>query len=456
MSANRAAQLLTIAGFTGAALALTTWVFSSSHTTPFGRGGYRVNAVVPATALLNEGARVTMGGAEVGHVAKIERNVHGRPGTRLELHITDERVTPVPVDSRVQIRTRTQVGENYVAIAVGKATKAVESGAFLPATANEELVDVDQILSVLQGRTKERARKTIEGLGGALDGRGAELSDTLGAAEGLVEHGAAFVDVLDDDRRLVARLVDQLGRVTTEVGARGAAIDEIADQGLITLQALAARDGALSATLRGLPPTLDRVKHASATVGAVSGRVAPVLDNLTAAAQELRPAVNALTPAAAHGRAVVSNLGAASPRLQATLEQLTELSKTLPDAVPQLRKALCQVNPMLRYVEPYKDDVLGIAIGLSSASNSYDAVGHLIRLAPVINDTSASGLPAAVNTARSTLLNSGLFAKSKAVNYQPFMAPGLQGTTQATSNQPANAEALRKSGFTYPRVTADC
>jgi len=450
-------HVLTIAVFTAVAAALSILILSASHTKPFAQGGYRVNAVVPASALLLAGARVTMGGAHVGDVAKVERISSGGPaGTRLELHITDDRVTPIPVDSRIQVRTRTQVGENYVSIQVGRSTRSFESGDYLPVTAADELVDVDKILSILQGRTKDRARKLLVGLGGALDGRGQELSATLQESVGLVDNRDSLVRALDDDRDLTARLVNQLGRVATEVGARGAAIDTIADRGLTTLKALGRRDEALSATLRKLPATISTIRHTSDTVGRVTGRAAPVVDDLTGAVRDLRPAIQALAPAAREGRAVVRSLGAASPKLEKTLAQLSTLAGPLPKALPQLRKVLCQVNPMLRYVEPYRNDILGIAIGLSSASNSYDAVGHLIRLAPVINDTTISGLPPTVNEARSTLLNSGIFLKSKAVNYDPFMKPGTQGTTRATSNKPNGPIELRDSGYKYPRIKADC
>jgi phospholipid/cholesterol/gamma-HCH transport system substrate-binding protein len=440
-------------------LAITiAWVFlilSQSDTVRIGRSGYDVNVVVPTSAQLSEGARVTVGGADVGNVAKVERSTTQR-GTRLLLAITDRRVTPIPVDSRVQIRTRTPVGENYVSIAVGHSAKTLLSGAYLASRQADELVEVDQILSVLDGRTKERARKLLAGLGGGLEGRGTDLNATLGEVAGTVEHGGTLVGVLYRDRAIASKLVDQLGQVAAAVGERGAAIDTIAQRGLVSLRAMGDRDTALAATLRALPPALAQIRRTAGTVGTVTAKAAPVVDNLTIATRDLRPAVRALAPAARDGRAILASLGAAAPRLRGTLASLSALSKPLPGALPEIRRTLCQINPVLRYLEPYKADLLRVMVGLGSASDSYDATGHLIRLAPVLNDNSISGAPPQVNAAATTLLNSGLFLESKRINYDPYMKPGLIGTTAAQSGQPSGPEQLAKSGYKYPRVKRDC
>jgi phospholipid/cholesterol/gamma-HCH transport system substrate-binding protein len=451
-----AGHVLTVAIFTGLAVALSAFILSASHTTPFGSGGYRLHVVVPASALLTEGSHVTMGGASVGYVSKIDRQPNGQRGVQLELHITDHRVIPVPVDSRVQLRTRTQVGENYVSVTVGRSPQTFQSDAYMPASSSDELVDVDQILSVLNGSKKTRARQLLQSLGGALDGRGDQLSQTLQATDGLVSNGYNLVQTLDKQKRTTAQLVDQLGQVTADVGARGQAIDTIAHRGLVAVHALGNRDRELSDIFRLLPSTLAAIRSTSDTIGRVTGQATPVVDNLTAAAHDLAPAIRALAPAARSGREVVESLGAAAPKLRSTLRQATALSKPLAHAIPQLRSALCQVNPMLRYLEPYSKDFLYLLVGLGSASNSYDAVGHLIRLAPIINDNTESGLPPLINAARSALLDSGLFLKSKAVDWDPYMKPGQLGSSAAYSNKPGNPTELKNSGFTYTRVTADC
>jgi hypothetical protein len=118
---------------------------------------------------------------------------------------------------------------------------------------------------------------------------------------------------------------------------------------------------------------------------------------------------------------------------------------------------MCQLNPMLRYLNPYAKDVLQAVYGLGSSSNSYDATGHLIRLFPVVNESSLFGAPAAVKDAAKLLLASGALFPSKTRSYDPYMKPGVIGKTAASEDgKPFNAEAARDAGFKYTRVTADC
>jgi phospholipid/cholesterol/gamma-HCH transport system substrate-binding protein len=448
-------HLLTVLGATAIAIAWAVLILAKSESLPTTGDGYEVNVVVPTSALLSEGARVTVAGVEVGDVRTVERTASGR-GVRLRLRVTDDRVVPVPRDSRVQVRTRSQVGENYVAIVVGRAADDLASGEYLTADRADEHVAVDEVLSVLQGRTKTRARELFAGLGEAVEGRADDVNRTARGFAQTVDSGEEIVALAYRDREVVARLVDQLGRVAGAVGERGAAIDTIARRGLVSLRAVGDRDAALAETLREFPSTLDRVRDATRTVSDVSRRSTPVVANLAAATREARPVVRRLRPAADEGRRVVSALGTAAPPLRAAIATLDGVTGPLAAAFPELRGALCQVNPVLRHVLPYKDDLIGPIVGLGSASNSYDATGHLVRLSPIMSDNSLSGAPKEVNDAAATLVNSGLLSTAKLINYDPHTGPGRLGKTRAVPGGPHDPETLTAAGYRYPRVTADC
>ena len=61
-------------------------------------------------------------------------------------------------------------------------------------------------------------------------------------------------------------------------------------------------------------------------------------------------------------------------------------------ALPQVRDVLCQVNPMLRYVQPdsssgtgsYVPDLISFISSFGSAVNAYDNIGHLVRIASAV------------------------------------------------------------------------
>lgn len=410
---------------------------------------YRVRAIVPTAASLAANARVTMSGVEVGRVRYVERR---GLGALVEFEIDDESVIPIPRDSRVAVRQRTPVGENYVSIEPGRAGGGLRSGDVLPASQGDEYVDVDQILSVLQGYTRARARELIQGLGGALDGRGEQLNAMMEGSGRILKSGGRVTKLLAHDRRQLSRLVERLGDISRAVGERGEAMRTLAREGLTSFRAMADHDDAVRRLLAELPSTLGQVRTTSHTLRSVTGRAAPVLAELAAATRELRPATALLRPAARQGQTVMHELSAAAPPLERTLGRLRALSGPAVEAMPDLSKAFCELNPMLRYLRPYIPDVVATYIGMGSASNSYDAQGHLLRVTPVITEQAVPGLPPAVHEAVLTLSKAGLLQRTRELGYDPYPPPRSIGTNPRGHGVLGPARV----SDSYQRIKADC
>ncbi len=120
------------------------------------------------------------------------------------MELDDHRVTPLPADSRIAPRVRTPVGENYVSLLPGTSSRSLASGSVLPMTRADDSVDVDQLLSVLQGETRRRARRLIEGIGRRRAGRGGQLNAFLGGTADALATGSQVVRVLAQDRSQIA------------------------------------------------------------------------------------------------------------------------------------------------------------------------------------------------------------------------------------------------------------
>ena len=414
---------------------------------------YKIDAVLPSSASLASGARVSMAGVEVGEVKSVRRK---GLAAIVELELTDDRVTPIPADSRAQVSVRTAVGENYLTLVPGSSKQMLREGATLPLTQSNEFVDVDEVLSVLQGPSRQRARQLIQGLAGGVEQRGEKLNQLVGGGTGILRDGSRLMTLLSANRTQTSRLVDGLGRVSAAIGERETTIREMARNGRTTFQAVADRDGAVRELLDQLPPTLTQVRRTTTTLRSVTRRATPVVANLAGALSDVRPAVRALRPAAQEGRGVVRELGAASPPLQRTLSRVRALSAPAPAAIKQLEETICQINPMVRYIKPYTGDVISLLIGLGSAANSYDATGHLLRLIPIIDDNTLVGLPPAVNKAAFTLFRSGLLGRSTRLDYEPFPKPGQIGKTVAGDRSTMGPSEVPDTGYRYPRITADC
>jgi phospholipid/cholesterol/gamma-HCH transport system substrate-binding protein len=446
-------HVVTVVGLLALAAGCLLAAVALSGSSP-GRSGTTIKAVTPTAASLAPGAEVVMAGVKVGRVARIQL---GAAGTVVDLDIQDRRVLPLPDDSSIAIRSRTVIGENYVAITRGGSRTELAKDQVLEPKPGDEYVDVDQILSVLQGDTRARARQFIRSSGAALEGRGEQFNQTLRGTTRFIDSSAPVLRTLAQDRSHVAVLADRIGRLSDAVSERDGAVQAIAKDGLVTFRALASRDHAVSATLAELPATLRELRSGAAALSSASITAAPVLRDAAAAARALTPAVERLRPAADAGRKLVASVGRAVEPLTGTANRLAEDGPTIGAALPKLRRVACQLNPMLRYLVPYVPDALATVSGLGSAANSYDAIGHLIRLSPIVGENSLAGLPASVEAAATTLMRAGLLGKVTPLTWNPYPDPGKVGTEAAGQGHDVpDANALGSSGYHYPRITADC
>jgi len=410
---------------------------------------YEIKAVVPTSGGLASNARVTMAGAEVGKTAGVE--IRGSRAI-VTLRIKDKSVVPIPTDSTISLRARTALNENYVEISPGRSAQSFDSGALVPVTQSDEFVDVDQILSLLQGRTRARAQEFIQSTGSALDGKGERLNEVLGSTADIFQDGGELTMGIVKSRGQAARLVDQFGKLTRTIGEREAAIRTVAERGGLAMRAVASRDEQLGQTIDELPSTLQTLRTASTTIGQTSQRSAPVLRDLATSVTALRPGIARLSNASSSALGVLREAQAASKPLQGTLKRVRALSKPTAGALPQIKKVLCETNPALRYITPYSPEIVGTLVGLGSASNTYDANGHLIRVTPIIGDNSLPGLPDDVSSALLTLRKSGLLGKQVGFGWDPYPAPG------ALNNPKSGLGVAGPSEWpgTYPRIKADC
>lgn len=446
-------HLGTVALFTLVALAVMLALFKLSGALSTGKT-YEVKAIVPQAGSLSQGVSVTMAGARVGTVQSVHRR---GVGALVDIRIDDKAVQPLPKDTTAQLAVRTPLGENYVELIPGRSKQNLSSGDLVPPAANDEYVDVDQLLSILKGSTRDQARKMIQGLGTAVDRKGPQLDDTLGHAAGVLDAGSSLTARLHGDREQIGQLVKQLGDIGYAVGERGASIKVLAKQGVTTFTAIAQRDNAVRDLLRTLPPTLAQVKQTTGTLKQVSDAAAPVLANLATAVREVRPAVRNLAPAAREGRGVVTQLSAAAPRLGKTLKVVTKASAPLAHTLPSLKRVLCQANPALRYFQPYVPDFVSFATGLGAAANAYDAVGHTIRLLPLAGENSVLGLPPSIAKTSFELTHSGLFGSTQGLSFDPYPAPGKNNEgLKAGDPMLLGPKDVAASGFKYPRIVQDC
>ena len=409
---------------------------------------YHVRALVPSGAGLAEGASVRTGGLKVGEVTTIRRAGNA---AMVEFDLDEDRA-PIPSDSRVGVRLRTLIGENYLELDPGDSAKALPDDGVLALSTAKSYVEIDTVLSTLKGPTRQRARAFVQSLGEPLAGRGEKLNRLVANASGVLTSGASVWQVLAHDRAQLARLVRSLGSITNAVGERGAAVARLARQSRATFEALAKRDDAMRAMADELPSTVRQVRRSSGVLRSVSRQATPVIGRLAGAVGDLRPAVQRLRPAAVHGRALLRELGRSSPPLSATVRRLRRASGPLAAFFPQLRQVLCEANPAIDLIAPFTPEITSTISALGSGTNLYDATGHVARVYALASENSFVGYPAKVSRAADVLMSTGLLNKVHDLGYNAYPDQGTIGRFTKGRDATGPSDVTTK----YPRIEADC
>ncbi|WP_205698806.1 MlaD family protein [Conexibacter sp. SYSU D00693] len=419
--------------------------FVHSGTVSTGGDPYRVKAVLPSSSTLGKGAGVTIAGLRVGRVADVDRAPDG-VGVTLEL---DPDHAPVTTDTRFGLRLRTLVGENYVELFPGRGAPLPDGGV-LPKAQAQRYVDVDEILESLRGPTRDRARAMLRGLGEGLDGEGRRLNRTVGGVSGFVAEATPIVGILHGKRRQLSRLVDELGQVTAAVGQRGDAVRELSTMARRTFRAVAARDQQLKATIDRLPALVRQARSTAGVVELVGRQAAPVLSTAATAVREVRPTVRRLPAVAAEGARLVDELDRTAPRLRPTLRDVRSLAAPTLKALPQVRAALCEINPAISYLVKYQRDLVGLLQGMGSTTNYYDANGHAARLSVNLGEQQLRIFDERSSKLLNTLLRNKVVSRVYNVGYNPLPD---RSDEVADGSHPSGPKHVTKP---YPRIHAEC
>jgi phospholipid/cholesterol/gamma-HCH transport system substrate-binding protein len=255
---------------------------------------YELKTEVPDAANLVKGNDVRIGGTRVGAVTNIEPVTHkdGSVAAILTMKLETD-VKPLPADSTVLVRPRSALGLKYVQITRGTSTRGLGDGSTIPLrNAKPQPVEIDQVLSTFDDRTRAASQSNLTEFGNGLAGRGQDLNRAIEELNPLLTNLPPVMENLSDPQTKLGRLVTALGR-TARVVAPSAQTQAALFTNLdTTFRALANISRPyLQDSISGGPPALDR-----ATQDFPKQR--PFLANAEALFRELRPGARALRDSA--------------------------------------------------------------------------------------------------------------------------------------------------------------
>ena len=290
-----------------------------------------------------QGQTAQVAGVHIGDIAQVTLK-DGR--ALVGLDIKPEYADLIHRDARAELRPRTGLKDMYIQIFPGKDGPPVKEGFTIPVRSSLTDVNLDEILSVLDARTRDYVTLLANGAGEGLHDRGNALARVLARYGPTVRDLGRVDHAVARERVALRRLVTSLAQVNGRLARKPQDLSRLVSTGSTTLRAFASEDANLRGAVGELAPTLQQATRALRSV-------APFAD-------ELGPTTRALLPA-------VRELENVNARVSPFAREATPIVRT-------------QIRPFTRRAQPVARDLAPAARGLSRA------IPEAARSGKVVND----------------------------------------------------------------------
>jgi virulence factor Mce-like protein len=317
---------------------------------------YELKAEVPSAANLVRGNDVRIGGSRVGFVSAITPQTNDDGVTVAVLSLTLEKsAAPLPRDSTLIIRSRSALGLKYVELTRGTDARGYADGSTIPiSAATPRPVELDEVLSMFDDKTREGAAAATTGFGDALAGRGESINTAIGSFKPLLRDVIPVAQNLSSPETDLRGFFRALGNTAAIVAPAAEDQAELFVNLDITFRALREVSPFIKESIVEGVPALD--------AGIRDFPIQrPFLRNSELLFRELRPGAAALrtyaptiADALEEGAKVLPKTPPLNRRLASLLEELQRFSEDamVPRGLKATTQALNELNPTLAYLTP--------------------------------------------------------------------------------------------------------
>jgi phospholipid/cholesterol/gamma-HCH transport system substrate-binding protein len=307
-------------------------------------------AVAPA-----QGQTVRVSGVQIGDIGSVQL----RDGIAVVgLHINQQYHDLIHTNATALLRPRTGLKDMFVELDPGSSgAPVVKAGFTIPVSNTAPDINVDEILSALDGNTRAYLSLLVNGAGEGLShGGGDQLAQVLERFEPTHRDLARVSTAIARRGANLRQLVNSLRRLNTALAAQQGQIGQLVDSSATVFRAFASENQNVSAAVADLPATLRQTTATLAQVQTFADQLGPAATSLLPAAHALPAANRALTALAKPSAPIVQNqirpfVVAAAP----VVRNLSPAAVNLATASPNLRKTFGVLNHLV--------DMLGYSPG---------------------------------------------------------------------------------------------
>jgi len=294
-------------------------------------------AVVPG-----QGQSIDVAGVKIGDVQSVEL----KNGVADVSFGIDPKYVPIYRNATILLRPRTGLDDMFFQLDPGtKSAGEVPDGGTIPLANTAPDVNLDEILSALDGDTRAYLRILLVSGGQGLDGQSQNLGKLLGGLGPINRDLDRLNGLVAQRRQALASLIHNLSVLTKDVGRHSSDVTTLVRASNSALGAIAQQSPDLERTVAELPGVLNDTRSA--------------LTAATPFARQLGPTFNSLRPFAR--------------KLPELNSSLTKLSTS---ATPTVRN---RIRPFVRAAQPVIEPLRGAAREFSAATPRLTVVGKEIN-----------------------------------------------------------------------------
>jgi phospholipid/cholesterol/gamma-HCH transport system substrate-binding protein len=392
--APRASRVALMAAFALSCVGLLIFLWIQfGGSVPLAASGYRFSVEFSQATELGTQDDVEIAGVTIGHVIAVSPD--RRTGlTRAVLEI-DHRYAPRPANTRATLRSKSLLGETIVELSPGNPRgPMLADGARLPQGQVAPTVSLDQILDVLDPKTRAAFQTWMQDGGMALTDRGEDFNAALSELTPFASNVTTVLDILNRDSGATRGLLSNGATVLSAISAEPQKLQALVDNTNTVFATTARRAGDLSAAVHAFPAFLTTAQSAVARLKGFSDDTQPLINSLNAAAPHFSSALERLAVIAPGLKTVLSDLG---PLTRASRAGVPALQAFLDTSVPLLARTtpyLGSVVPIIDYLGRYRQELAAFFANVSAATQATQAsltsskLLHYLRISAPVNPES--------------------------------------------------------------------
>ncbi|HMJ37626.1 MAG TPA: MlaD family protein [Baekduia sp.] len=333
--------------------------------------GYRVQVAFPeATALANQ-SDVRISGVSVGKVIRLEPNARrDRTTATIELR---PKYAPIPRDTKAILRVKSLLGETFVELTPGnRRGPSVPDNGSLHDAAVSPTVEIDEIFSTFDAKTRAAFRTWMQSQAAAVQGRGTDINAFFGQLPGFTQKFDDLFTTLDAQQAATSKAISTTGEVFDAISQREGELRGLVTDSERLFATTAARNRQLAQIFEKLPRFERESSATLPKLTAFGQKAQPVVEQLQPAATQMKPAFAALDQLAPQFDGFFGQLKDVVKASEAGLPAFDRILGNLPPLFDAFQPFLRNANPMVDYIGKNKREVTSFFANTAAASEARD------------------------------------------------------------------------------------